>query len=185
MEEDIDDLSIVEHSDHTVYSVPILWLTPEEAVQFNDWKQQLKVVIPFWTAVFSAMHVLSVIISQWRRNGKSSLKPKDQYQWHNKYVIPKKPACCVKPHVIAIFVPFTCGSANFMLGAELSLVPMPLLHLCSGCTGSWAVGKCHRSAIEDLYFCPSTRILQHLGLGTSSMTLLLCWPSHHIRMWLS
>eukprot|EP00892_Ulva_mutabilis_P011122 jgi/Ulvmu1/8382/UM042_0089.1 len=86
MDQSIDDFVILDDLQHAAYSVPTLWLTPDEISHFSEWKQQLKVIIPFWTAVFSALHVLSVIAGYVTRNAESPLKPKDQYQWHNKVV---------------------------------------------------------------------------------------------------
>lgn len=182
MEQGIDDFVIVEPDQHTAYSVPILWLTPEEEAQFSEWRQHLKVVIPFWTAVFSGLHILSIIVSQLRGQSQSSLKPKDKYQWHNKYGPQTNSIMGRKAHV-AQTPEFSLP--NLMPHTELLREPMQLQHLSLGYSGFSHRGKCLRLVTENLFSCPSTRTSQPLGLDTSSMTSLQCWPWHPTQIWLS
>lgn len=85
MVEDFEDFVVIAPDENTEYSFPTPWLTPEEETSFSAWKDQLKVVVPFWTAVFSALHILSVVFSTLRGTTHTHLKVKDLYQWHNKY----------------------------------------------------------------------------------------------------
>lgn len=125
MVEDFDDFVVIASDEDTVYSLPILWLTPEEETNFTEWKQQLKFVIPFWTAIFSALHILSVVFSTIRGTSHTHLKVKDLYQWHNKYG-PR--------HKVIHFVPGNCYFKFLMVPSMQSC----RRHPCR--SGVWAGG---------------------------------------------
>lgn len=60
------------------------WISTEEEEQLGAWRQRLQLLFPVYVAMWSSLHVGSVLFARVFCDPKSSMGDKDKFLWHNK-----------------------------------------------------------------------------------------------------
>jgi hypothetical protein len=60
------------------------WMSSDDQQALKHWIDRLKLLLPLYTCLWSAVHLGSIAFASLTWSPKSSLRPKDKFIWHNK-----------------------------------------------------------------------------------------------------